>query len=332
MQSTASGVAIRQMSEADLQGVAEIEAAAFTDWYREHRSRDARLPRRTIGELRYARSLDPGGNFVAESADGALAGFVFSRTWGSVGWFGTLAVPTHLHGAGIGRALVSHVAEHLRERVDIVGLETMPESGTNVGLYAQQGFVLSHPTVILELSLIREADRLKGLRPEDVVLWGSADPRAKKRLAAEVRAIGEAILPGLDYTPELRAVDEHRLGKTLLALSATDVLEGFAILRTAPFRELDASGTGYLHVLAVRPGADAERVLTTLLRQAWTAATMLGLGRLVTGVSSRYADALDLLVRGGFRVVRAAIRMIDVSAPQEVFLRSAAVNVSRWAG
>lgn len=332
MPSVVSGIAIRRMSERDLPDVADIEAGAFTDWYREHRSGDARLPRRTLSELRYASSLDPEGNFVAESAGGALAGFVFSRTWGSVGWFGTLAVRTHLQGSGIGKALVSRVAEHLRLRADAVGLETMPESGTNIGLYARQGFTLSHPTVILELSLIREAERLKGLRAEDIVPWGSADARTRRRFSRDVRDIGDAIFPGLDYTRDLAAVHEHKLGKTLLALSSGGDLEGFAVLRTAPFRELDASGRGYLHILAVRPGANAERVLRDLLRQAWTAATMLGLGRLVTGVSSRYPDAIDLMLRNGFRAVRAAVRMIHRSSSPEIFTESSAVNVSRWAG
>lgn len=320
------------MSDLDLPAVAEIEAAAFGDWFRARRSDDARLPKRTLGELRYATSLNPDGNFVAEIAPGKPAGFVLSRTWGSVGWFGTLAVPTQMQGRGIGKALVSRATGYLRGRASTVGLETMPDSGTNIGLYAKAGFAASHPTVTMELSLIQEAERLKGLGPDDLLVWGDAAPGVRKRVLREIRAIGGAILPGLDYTHEVRAIEEHRLGKTLLARSESGALEGFAILRTAPFRELDASGKGYVHVLAVRPGADAEDVLRHLLRQAWTASTMLGLCRLVTGISTRYADAFDLLLRSGFRAVRAAVRMIDRSSSPEIFERSAAINVSRWAG
>src|SRR6266498_6155121 len=34
---------------------------------------------------------DPRGSFVAEAADGSLAGAVFCFVWGEVGWFGSLA-------------------------------------------------------------------------------------------------------------------------------------------------------------------------------------------------------------------------------------------------
>lgn len=329
---TASGCEIRTIGERDLPAVAQAEAEAFADWRHANRGEHAILPRRTLAELRYAVSFEPDGNFVAESPDGSFAGFVLSRTWGEVGWFGTLAVPTRLQGRGIGKALVSSATDYLRGRSAIVGLETMPESGSNIGLYASMGFEASHPAVIMELPLISEAERLKGLRPDEIVSWGAVGPLARKRLLGEMRAIGEAIVPGLDYTPEVRAIEKHGLGRTLLALSGSGAVEGLAILRTAPFREMDTSGKGYLHILAVRPGADAEDVMRTLLRQVWTTATMLGLSRVVTGLSTRYAEAVDMLMRNGFSVVRALIRMVDRHSRREILERSPAVNLSRWAG
>jgi ribosomal protein S18 acetylase RimI-like enzyme/L-amino acid N-acyltransferase YncA len=323
---------IRTMTEDDLAAVAEIEAGVFTDWYRVHRRESEPLPERTIEELRYSTSLDPRGNFVAVSAEGALVGFILSRLWGTVGWFGTFGVPTQLQGLGIGRALVARTVEHLRESAAIVGLETMPESGANIGLYSKAGFTVGQPTVLLELSLVRLADRLRGHSDGGVVDWARLDRSARKRLLAGFSEISDSILPGLDYRVEMEAFERHRRGHTLAVTGAGGRPDGFVILRTAAFRRQDTSGRAYVHALAVRPGADAEAVFQGLLRAVWTVATRVGLARVVAGVSGRYPDALELAIQNGFRCVRTAVRMIDRRSPAVVFERSSAVELSRWAG
>lgn len=323
---------VRQMSPDDLRAVAEIEAGVFTDWYRIHRRDPEPLAQRTLQELRYATSLDPGGDFVAVAADGALVGFVLSRTWGRVGWFGTFGVPTQLQNLGIGSALLGRAVEYLSGRTDVFGLETMPESGANLGLYAKRGFVVSYPTVILELSLIREAERLKALSGLDVVAWGAQEPAAKRRLLKGVREVSDALTPGLDYSREVAAIDEHELGRTLLAVDRGGALEGFAIVRTAPFREDDTSGRAYVHILAVRRGADDESVLLRLLGGVWRTATRQGFSKVVTGLSARHPRALRLLMGNGFRCVRAALRMVEGNAPAAALAQDGLVHASRWAG
>ncbi|MFH1501507.1 MAG: GNAT family N-acetyltransferase [Candidatus Eisenbacteria bacterium] len=322
---------IRRMGEADLAAVAEIEAGVFTDWYRVHRRDPEPLSERTLDELRYATSITPDANLVAVSAEGALVGFVLARLWGSVGWFGTFGVPTQFQGLGIGKALVSYTMEHLRDRATTVGLETMPESGANMGLYARSGLVVSFPTLILEYALLREAGNLGQAGPGETVAWSAQDTGSRTRLAAGVREIGDAILCGLDYTAEVEAIESHGLGETFFSFS-DGAVDGFAILRTVPFRNHDTSGRGYVHAMALRPGADQAAALTSLLRQMLQRAASVGLTRVVTGLSARYPDALDLLLRRGFRVVRAAIRMVDRDSPPEIFRASSATELSRWAG
>jgi ribosomal protein S18 acetylase RimI-like enzyme len=329
---TAMDFTVRQMSPDDLPAVAEIEAGVFTDWYRMHRRDPEPLPQRTLEELRYATSLDPGGNFVAVSAEGALAGFVLSRTWGRVGWFGTFGVPTQLQNLGIGTALLGRAVEYLSARTDVFGLETMPESGANIGLYVRRGFVVTLPTVILELSLIREAERLKALSEHDCVAWGAQEPGTKRRLLRSVKEISEGLTHGLDYSREVAAIDEHGLGKTLLAVDRGGAVEGFAIVRTAPFREDDTSGRAYVHILGVRDGAHDEGVLLRLLGGVWRVATRQGFSKVVTGLSARHTRALRLLLGNGFRGVRAAIRMVEGSAPPGALAHDGLVHLSRWAG
>ena len=325
-------IAMRVMEEGDLPAVADIEAGVFTDWYRLYRRETQPLAERTLKELRYATSIDPGGNFVAMALDGAIVGFIFSRTWGRVGWFGTFGVPTQLQGLGIGKQLIAKAVDHLRSRADVVGLETMPESGPNIGLYAKAGFAAVQPTIVLELSLIHEAARFGGARPDDAFVWDAQDVWSRRRLLGGMREVTEAIFPGLDYSAETVAFREHGIGETVLSLSRGGRVEGFALVRTTPFREHDTSGRAYLHVLAVRPGPEEGAVLDDLLRQVWTQTTRVGFSSLFTGVNGQHQDALSILVSRGFRAKRAAVRMIHRSAPESAFLPKHAVHCSRWAG
>lgn len=323
---------LRQMGEQDLRAVAEIEAGVFTDWYRMYRHEPDPLGERTLEQMRYATSLDPAGNHVAVGADGALVGFLFSRTWGSVGWFGTFGVPTQFHGLGIGSALVERAVEHLSRTASIIGLETMPESGPNMGLYTRAGFVLTHPTLILELSLIRELERFRGARMEDVQAWSELGRSESVRALVETREVSGAIIRGFDLSQEVEAVTAHGIGRTLLSRGKGGRLDGFAILRTAPFRRGDNSGRAYIHALCVRPEADAGPVVEDLLRQVWATSTALGLSRVAVGLNSRYQKAIRLLMEHGFRILRAGIRMVHLPVADEIFKPTDAVEMSRWAG
>jgi ribosomal protein S18 acetylase RimI-like enzyme len=322
---------IRRMVESDLPAVAEVEAGVFTDWYRVYRRQPEPLAERSLEELRYASSHDPDGNWVAVAAEGSLVGFIMVRTWGKVGWFGTFGVPTQFQGMGIGKALVDRAVDYLSGRCTVVGLETMPESGANIGLYTRAGFTTTYPTHILDLSLIKSADRLKGLAPDEVVTWSGLGAVGRARACAAVREISDALLPGLDFSSEVQAISAYGLGKTMLAYGSGNRLDGFVILRTAPFRNEDASGRAYIHALAVRPGS-SDAALDALIRQVWTYATSLGLSRVAAGLNGRYHRGLALMIESGFRVVRSAVRMVRSPVPQAVFERSDGVEASRWAG
>lgn len=323
--------AIRRMVDEDLAAVAEIEAGVFTDWYRKYRKPQNPLPERTVEELRYSTSFDPEANLVAIAADGAMVGFVLARTWGEVGWFGTFGVPTQFQGMSIGRSLIEVVTEQLKRSCRIVGLETMPESGSNIGLYTKTGFAVTFPTLILDLSLIKQADRLSGMDRDDVILWGRGDEATKLSMLHGIRTIADALVPGLDYTREIKAICEYHLGETVVAMDGGSVA-GFAAVRTVPYRGSDTTGRGYIHILAIHPDADSEAVLLNLLRQIWNRCASIGLTRLVTGLGGRYQSALGLLMRNGFMGVRAAVRMADRSSAPEAFELSTAVNLARWAG
>jgi ribosomal protein S18 acetylase RimI-like enzyme len=324
-------VTVRAMGEDDLPGVAEVEAGVFTDWYRTHRRETEALARRTPQELRYATSIEPGANFVAIAPDGALAGFIFARRWGSVAWFGTFGVPTQLQGLGVGKRLLDSAVARLRAGgAEVVGLETMPESGANMGLYARAGFVVCAPTIILELPLIREAARFGGR--SGGVVWDAEDAWTRRRLLSGMRDVCDAVWPGLDCTREITAFREHGVGETLVRTGRAGRVDGFALLRTVSFRENDTSGRAYVHFLALRPDADAPAVLDGLLGQVWARATRVGFSSVYTGVNGQHHEAVRLLLERGLRAHRAAVRMVNRDAPAAAFLPQGTVYCSRWAG
>jgi hypothetical protein len=147
-----------------------------------------------------------------------------------------------------------------------------------------------------------------------------------------MREISGSFLPGLDYGREVEKIHEHGLGETLLSIGERGRIDGFVVLRLAPFREQAISGQAYIHILAIRPGCDEESVLHDLLRQTWARATAQGFSRMITGVSGRYQRALRVLLEHGFRALRAAVVMIERGAPAQVFEPSPHINLSRWAG
>ena len=88
-------IKIRQMVEEDINAVRQVEVQGFGPWLKRYVEDPTQLPQRTRDNIRSLMSKDPEGAFVAE-IENQVAGFIFSRTWGGVGWFGTFAVsPEH---------------------------------------------------------------------------------------------------------------------------------------------------------------------------------------------------------------------------------------------
>jgi ribosomal protein S18 acetylase RimI-like enzyme len=125
---------IRTMQEDDLEWIIGIEAAAFGAWSRQTHGGEGDIPRRTRTNVRSCLVKDPAGCFVAQGDDHVI-GFILSRTWGSVGWFGTFSALPEWQGQGIGKQLVAASLGYLHQQPDrVVGLSTMPESPYNLGL------------------------------------------------------------------------------------------------------------------------------------------------------------------------------------------------------
>lgn len=309
---------IRPMTESDADAVRRLDQQAFGDWMR-RRGQAEMMPLRTRENVRSMRGRDPDGCFVAE-VEGRPVGYVFSRTWGRVGWFGTLGVHPQFQGQGIGRALAQESVGYLDRRgCTTIGLGTMPEEPGNVALYAHCGFRPDHLTVILSWNAAPAAHR-----PAHA-LFGQLPAADQERLLREIvpRLSGE-VRPGLDYAPEVRAAWQEGYGETLILGDPSDPL-GFAVVRTQS--KWEGYPANALNVEAGALAAGEEDQAELLLHLLGDFAARRELPRVVLPVNAVHWPALQRLLALGCRAIHTRLRMVLRHEPARVN----AVDISTWA-
>jgi ribosomal protein S18 acetylase RimI-like enzyme len=313
------------MTPEDADAVRRVEAAAFGAWLKRARGRDEELPWRTRTNVLALREKDPDGCFVAEH-DGRVVGLIFSRTWGSVGWFGTFAVLPEYQGQGIGKQLITASLDYLGRRPDrMIGLETMPQSSGNLGLYMRRGFQPRFLTIYLHKPLEPSID-------DGVALprWSRADDETRDRWLAELREVTGSIQPGLDYSKEIISTTKHRLGDTLVLTdhgravgACTVVLVG---IREGPEEEKVPA-----YPVILDPAHANEDAFRTLLGAGEALARAQGKQKLMVPVNARHTWALEQVLRSGYRVERAMVRMV-LTGTDAGPCTDNHVDLSRWAG
>jgi ribosomal protein S18 acetylase RimI-like enzyme len=314
-------MAIRPMLEADLEDVRRVEAAAFEPAWRA--SRGGRRPRRTALNARVRLEKDPDGCFVAEQA-GRLVGIVFSRTWGRVGWPGSLAVLPAFQGRGIGRQLLAASLHYLgTEPGRLIGLETSPTDSRNLTLYARWGFRVRG----LTLHLAREVER-GDFPARSVARWSEAGDAAQSRWLDELRLATGKLIPGLDYGKEIVFLERYAVGETLVLVHQGHAIGLAALAMASPF-EGWGEEAAIVQAVALDPHRTSERVLRSLVQGAEAAARACGKTRLRLVFSAHHVWAIDRMLDWGYAVERVGLQMA---------LRGAApshdewVDGSRWAG
>ena len=318
---------IREMREQDADEVRAVEAIGFGAWWKQSKGESVELPQRTRTVVRANREKDPGGCFVAEE-DGRVVGFIFSRTWGSVGWFGTFSVLPEYQGHGIGKELIAASVDSMRHAPQpgrVIGLETMPESPYNLGLYLRLGFQARFLTFLLN----------KTLDPSTVGAvtlprWSAADAEKPERWLADLRQATDQIQSGLDYSKEILSTARHNLGETLvLADSATAI--GSSTVWLGSVREGADTESATVQVLTLHPDHTDSETFHALIMASEALARGASKQRLAVPVNACHTWALDQLLRWGYRIERSLVRMV-LQGTDEGPSVNGHVNCSRWAG
>jgi len=318
-------VDIRMMQQSDLDDVRDVDSEAFFAWAKGTYGDPVTRFRRTRDNVRACLWRDPQGCFVATD-DGRVVGFILSRTWGGVGWFGTFGVLPDQQRRGIGKRLIAASLDYLRQEPQrVIGLETMAESASNLQLYLQLGFQLAWPTLVLRRQLAG-AEMPSG----EVRRWSAADSSTRARWLSELRAATGRIWPGLDYAKEIEILQAFDHGDTVV-LCNKGAAVGLCALRLASGVEGGDKGEAKVEALALDPQHTNAQTLSTLLRATEALASQAGKTKLRLPVYGQHSWAVQQLLEQGYRVQRLAVRMLWQDTDPGLSLERT-VDCSRWAG
>lgn len=278
-------VTVRPLTLSDIPAVQQMDKRSF--------HRDNQRSPENIANLRAA---DPEGCFLC-LADEKPVGYIFCRTFGSIGYFGPMGVDPDEQNKGYGRRLIRAALGYLRKHCRVIGLETMPEWGKNIGLYHSMGFRSLEPARIMEKQLPAV------LRPSKsfIVLRSGAELGARD-LTRVIQAVCEwvaRIYPGLDFNKDLLLFLEKYPQQIIFALIGN---------HPAGFMAFHPDFNRYPWGMA-EPGPDDEEVFRSLIR-GLDGISGSATRTLTLRFHTRYRRLTGLLLDEGYRVARDAELMV----------------------
>ncbi len=261
-------------------------------------------PPRTAANVRVNWEGDSDGCFVAE-AEGRVVGYIFSHTWGAVGWVGVFGVLPDLRGRGVGKALLAAAVEYLRGAgCATIGLETMPDETYNLGLYMKAGFRPASHTFLLA----RPVTVAPVPSPVFLTRWESLGSEAKMAAMQAVADISSAVVPGLDHRKIAKSLALNHLGRVVMF--GRETWTGFAAICTTSKVEGLSVDTARVEALCLLPGA--APFLREVVASLEQFAARLGFAKLGFWLNSEHWDAVRTLLSAGYRVAHTRLRMMLV--------------------
>ncbi len=246
-------------------------------------------------------------SFAAE-LDGELVGFNQVTRWGSVGFFGPLAMRPDRQGRGISKGLVEAVSNQFEDwGVRHAGLCTFPQSPLHIALYGKFGFRPRFLTPIMAAPAWPAGDAGSWSRYSELP---ESDRRA---VEAACRELTDMLYEGLDLGAEIRTVAARGLGDTLLLWEGTSRLAGFAVCHWGPESEA-GEGCCFVKFGAVRPGAGDATHFTALVDACRALAAAVGMPNVLAGVNVAREEAYLQMVAHGFRT---EIQVVTMHRPNE---------------
>jgi len=263
-------------------------------------------PLKFMGDADYVRTrwlADPSAAFGAEMA-GELVGTNFATRWGSVGFFGPLTIRPDLWDRGIAQQLLLPTMKLFEQwGIRHAGLFTFASSTKHVRLYQKFGFWPRFLTALMELPIQTEPAPV----PTRWARFSDLSVGDKQLCLLACRKLTNSIYKGLDVEREIRAVDQQRLGDSVLTWGGGE-LTGFAVCHTGAGTEA-GSGKCYIKFGAVRSGPNAAREFRRLLDACREFARSRGTGTLGAGVNFARLDAYRELLQAGFRTTTQGVAM-----------------------
>lgn len=287
------------LTEKDIPVLNRLFAEAFTDRYRRDGLVGVRVPHLHQAIWRYALADAGQGAMAWRDESDRLVAFNIVHKSGSEGWMGPLAVRPDRQTGGLGKTIVRTAVEWLQAQgVATLGLETMPRTVDNIGFYSRLGFVPHHLTITMT------AEAGPGEMAGGVTTLEMLEGGEQERRLAEIRALVDALQPGVDFGREIALTRELRLGDVVL-VGPPGGLEAFALCHTAPLAEQGSREETRVLKVAAR-SLDA---LLVVLDAAAAWAGRQGARRIGVRCQTGYGEVYRALVHRGFRVRWTDLRM-----------------------
>lgn len=244
---------------------------------------------------------DPSAALGAE-VNGRLVASNFLTQWGSIGLFGPLTVHPDYWDKGIAKALLQETMKIFSKwKVMHAGLFTHAESPKHIALYQKFGFWPRYLTAIMSFQIRSKRSSLECVR-----LSEASNSTAARLLEHCSKLTGE-IHQGLNVTREIYAVNDQKLGDTLMLFDGSQLV-GFAVCHCGAGTEA-GSGACYLKFAAVRPGKKAEEYFRQILMNCEAFASALGIEQLIAGVNMARHRAYQVMMNRGYRIFRLGVAM-----------------------
>ncbi len=281
----------------------QVFSDAFTERYRRDGMVGVRVPFLNQPIWRYAIDDAAGGAMIWRGERGEIAAFNIAHCSGVEGWMGPLAVKPEYQGAGSGKEIVRAGVDWLRSRgARTIGLETMPRTMDNIGFYSALGFEPGRLTLTLTL------DSAPAERPP--VLLGRLSSSDFDDQVAECASLAHSLIPGYDFTRELRLTHDLALGDTVL-LHHGERLAAYALCHTVPLVEGRAREELRVLKLVAEPGQ-----VEPMVRSLADYARRSGTRRVAFRVQGEYLGMYQRLIALGARVRWTDLRMTATGYPE----------------
>ncbi len=293
-------VATAPLAEADLPEAEHIFRTAFGTFL------GAPEPETFWSDRDYVRSRWRAPHVAALGArhERRLVGSNFATNWGTVGFFGPLTVRTDFQERGVGKALLASTMEQFDAwGTRHVGLFTFSHSPKQLALYQKFGFHARFLTAIMSLLVLAAP----APAPVGWSRYGALGEPERIEALLACRRVTDTLHPGLDLSDEIGAVNDQRLGDTVL-LQGSDGLAAFAMCHYGPCSEAGADAC-FVKFGAVRDAPSARQDYRRLLDACAGLAREAGMPHLLVGVNLARREAYEELVARGFRTAVQGVAM-----------------------
>ncbi len=244
---------------------------------------------------------------IAAVSEERLVGSNFVTLWGSFGFFGPLSVEPPLWDRGIGKGLVETTMDlFAAARVHHAALFTFAHSPKHQGLYQAFGFWPQYLTPILQWP-VSEVSR----STFSFARFSTLNEGERAGALRDCRAVAESVLDGLDLTREILAVQQQRLGDTVLLYG--EQLDGFAVCHAGPGTEA-GSGLCFVKFAALRPGL-GDVHFDRLIDACNAVALSSGAKLVEAGVNTGCHEAYRRLLARGARAGLTGVAMNRPNSP-----------------